>query len=152
MLWGNYKLFQVKGQGRFCNSAEIDKIEIIKKQLVSVSRYYQNPINEILSLWTDGQLKDYAFHSLQNFVPKDELQTALERTIVEYVNQNGVDINKCMIEHLSHSLQFVSGIGQRKANFLLEILHKENKEGISSKNELKKYLGPNVYSNSVAFL
>lgn len=51
MLWGNYKLFQVNGLGKFSSGSDLEKTEIIKQQLLSVSRYYQNPLNETLSLW-----------------------------------------------------------------------------------------------------
>ncbi len=57
-----------------------------------------------------------------------------------------------MNENLSSCLQFVSGFGPWKANFILEILRKEMKEGISNKNELKNFLTPNLWNNSIAFL
>jgi transcriptional accessory protein Tex/SPT6 len=64
-----------------------------------------------------------------------------------------VDLNKCIaFDHLGSPLQFVSGFGPRKANFFLNYFRKEIREGVQSKQELKKLLPPNLLYNSFAFL
>ena len=74
MLWGNHRLFQLQGLGSFSGDSAGEGLEIVKRQLLSVSRYYQNPLCEMLSLWSskveDNKLLDYALHPLQGFVSK----------------------------------------------------------------------------------
>jgi len=90
------------------------------KVAVSLGRMKQNPIGEILNLWsakvqTNGCLL-IPLHPLQSAVSQQKLQEEYEKTIVEVVNSVGVEINEILnFKHLESQFQFVCGLGPRKA-------------------------------------
>jgi len=54
-------------------------------------------------------------------LPPDKLLTALERSLVSIVNEVGVDVNKVITDpYHRHLLQFVAGLGPRKAQAILK--------------------------------
>ncbi len=54
-------------------------------------------------------------------LPKEKLLSALERTLVDVVNKVGVDINRAVTDsYYQHLLQFVAGLGPRKAQVLVK--------------------------------
>ena len=54
-------------------------------------------------------------------IPKEKLLTSMERVIVDAVNKVGVDINRAVTDsYYQHLLQFVSGLGPRKAQVLVK--------------------------------
>jgi transcription elongation factor SPT6 len=55
-------------------------------------------------------------HSLQSEAPQHMLLAAAERVLVEAVASTGLDLNSILSKsHLSSALQFVPGLGPRKA-------------------------------------
>ena len=58
----------------------------------------------------------------QDQVSKEELLSALYLEFVNRVNEVGVDINRCIaFPHTASLLQFVCGLGPRKASYLLKV-------------------------------
>ena len=54
-------------------------------------------------------------------IPKEKLLIALERTLVDIVNDVGVDINRAVTDpYYKHLLPFVSGLGPRKAQMVIK--------------------------------
>ncbi len=59
-------------------------------------------------------------HQYQGFVDDRKLKESLEKVIIEVVNMVGLDINEVnRNEHLQTQLEFVSGLGPKKAFVLL---------------------------------
>lgn len=59
-------------------------------------------------------------HPLQKSINQQKLKAELERVAVEMVNLVGVDLNQIKDHpHLQNQLQFVCGLGPRKALNLL---------------------------------
>ena len=55
-------------------------------------------------------------------MPHDQLKDALEKELVNMVNQVGVDINFCIEHpHAEGLVPFLSGFGPRKATVLLKV-------------------------------
>jgi transcription elongation factor SPT6 len=78
----------------------------------------------------------------------------MERTCLKAVAMTGVDLNYVLEHpHLAGPLQFVSGLGKKKADYLLERIRKENKNVISTRDELlTKFMEKVVFENCSGFL
>ena len=102
---------------------------------ISMARLKKNPLAEILSLWSDSITENGVlsmnFHPLQRCVNRDKLSDSLKRVGIEVVNLVGVNLNETVnSDHLKNQLQFVCGLGPRKAYSLLERIKVENKNKI----------------------
>jgi transcription elongation factor SPT6 len=125
------------------------KYNLSLREAVSLGRYIQNPLEEILQLWNENRNKNYCLklnlHPLQNCVNQSKLIEKLEYKAIEAVNSIGVDINKAFeYPHLRNTLMFVSGLGPRKAQYIIEKISPQN--GLANRKELleKNIVGPNV--------
>jgi len=77
-------------------------------------------MNEVLNLWSpilkENQVLNLQLHPLQKQVNQVKLVESLEDINVQTVNEVGVDINLLVEhEHFHNQLQFLSGLGPRKA-------------------------------------
>ena len=100
---------------------------------ISLARFAQDPLLELCSMWSlethdpAAELLKLNLHPRWEEVPKHVLVTALERELVSAVNKIGVNINYiARQEHQARQsvLQFVSGLGPRKAKMALTELSK----------------------------
>ncbi|KAL8269992.1 hypothetical protein Esti_006092 [Eimeria stiedai] len=152
---------------------------------LSLGRYVQDPLAEAASLWGEGAenlLLQLKLHPLQAALPRDRLAAACESVLLRLVGDCGVDLRRCMRMHNSSSsstssstaalLQFVPGLGPRKAQRLLNMLKSSAlvmrsqlcmaEDSDESDDEVAhaarrgerdaKGLGPRVYRNCAAFL
>lgn len=87
-------------------------------------------------------------------VNRTKLSEYLESEALKATNLIGVDINKlCEHAHLQSSLQFISGLGPRKAKYLIEKINQSN--GILMRNLLvvePAILREKVYFNCAGFI
>jgi len=61
-----------------------------------------------------------------------ELLRRLEIEFINSANQVGVDINRCNIApHTAHVLQFVSGLGPRKAQHIVKVLRHQRQQDMT---------------------
>ena len=67
-----------------------------------------------------------AVHPLQDMLHKADRRKFIERAFINVVNEVGVDINLAADRQLIHgnTVQFVAGLGPRKARQLLQIISK----------------------------
>ncbi|CAM9760476.1 unnamed protein product, partial [Choristocarpus tenellus] len=94
-------------------------------------------------------------HPLQDEVPGAQLLRVWSQRMVDAVNDVGVDINHaCEFEHAKGTLQFVAGLGPRKASALRDRIGPLLGGVVSSRRQLlgKKLLGSLVYVNAAASL
>jgi transcription elongation factor SPT6 len=111
----------IKGQADFKEYPEL------LRQAISLARRLQDPLLEFTQLCTpDEELVCVKFHSLQDHVTKDDTKDeyllALYEEIINQVNAVGVDFNRCLDHpYTCNLLQFVAGLGPRKAAFLLKV-------------------------------
>lgn len=114
---------------------------------IALAHYLQSPVHEYIALGQD--LKQLTWHSHQNLVPEDRLWAALETAMVDIVNLIGVDINKAQDSlYEENLLQYVSGLGPRKANYLKRRIAQSGGT-LSSRTELleKRFITRNVFVN-----
>lgn len=97
----------------------------IGRYCVALARYVQSPLNEYAAAGPD--ITAISFHCDQQFLPKETLLLYLERALVNVVNSVGVDINRAVNDHYyRHLLQFVCGLGPRKAQKLIKMINSKS--------------------------
>lgn len=94
---------------------------------ISCARFYQDALAEASQLWHEihdenGLLK-VALHPLQKEVPKEMMSRAITRTLQEVLAKTGLQINKVRrAAHMSSLIQFLPGLGPRKAKLFMKTL------------------------------
>ncbi len=130
---------------------------------ICLARYLQNPLIELAGMWmtmdSQGELGSemlsLQFHPLQKEIPRRRVLRVLEQKLIDFVNMVGVDINcACKLEHMSGVIQFIAGLGPRKALRLKSgILSFPDGVVHSRQHFLEEHLlGPHVYTNASATL
>ncbi|VDO47844.1 unnamed protein product [Haemonchus placei] len=124
-------------------------------QAVSLARLLLDPLWEYAHLWNaDEDIFCLNFHPLQSEVSREDLSNALSRELINRVNEVGVDVNRCLEHpHTANVLQFVCGLGPRKATHLLKML-KQHDHLLESRTKLVTLcrMGPKVFMNCAGFI
>ncbi|XAR62643.1 hypothetical protein NMG60_11017483 [Bertholletia excelsa] len=126
----------------------------IVRRAVALGRYLQNPLAMVATLCGPGrEVLSWKLSSLENFLTPDEKYEMLEQVMVDITNQVGLDVNLAIAhEWLFAPLQFISGLGPRKAASLQRSLVRSG--SIYTRKDLLTAhgLGKKVFVNSVGFL
>ncbi|KAG9097196.1 Transcription elongation factor spt6, partial [Ceratobasidium sp. 370] len=132
--------------------AEFSALPLIARYCVSMARYVQSPLNEYAALGSD--LAAITYIEAQHLIPKDKLLVALERAIVNIVNNVGVDLNRALNDPYHRALlPFVAGLGPRKAEALIKKLGQIGGNVVNRLNFVKQGLfGPQIFINCCGFL
>jgi len=90
-----------------------------------LARFEQDPMNEILNLWSpilsENQALNINFHPLQKHINQSRLMDVLEEVNIQMLNNVGVDINLVIDhEHMYNQIQFSSGLGPRKSQRFIQ--------------------------------
>ncbi|BHF60733.1 Transcription elongation factor SPT6 [Sparganum proliferum] len=127
----------------------------VLKQAISLGRKLQDPLAEFAQLFnTDAEILGVRWHPIQDSVPRELLLKALEIEFINRTNEVGVDINRCLLHpHTANLLQFVAGLGPRKALYMLKLL-KQKKLFLTNRVQLARILGlgPHVAINCAGFI
>jgi transcription elongation factor SPT6 len=134
---------------------ELPSYPPVLRQSVALARCLLDPLVEFCHLCnTEDDILFVKFHPLQEEVAKQDLLTAIHRELINRVNEVGVDINRCLeFPHTAGMLQFVCGLGPRKAAQLLKVL-KQNDNLLESRTKLVTFcrMGPKVFMNAAGFI
>lgn len=125
------------------------------RQAISQGRRLQDPLLEIAQLFNyDKEILLLKYHPLQDLLDRDRLLAVLEQTFISRTNEVGVDLNRCLkYPHTSDVLQFVCGLGPRKAASLIKFFKKEELQLENRTQLVLTYkMGKNVYANCVGFI
>lgn len=135
---------------------------LIIKEAISLARLMQNPMVEVLNLWTykleENPVFYIPFHPMQSSINKGLLKKEYERVAIEMVNNVGVDINEVIAHrHGTNQLQFLCGLGPRKVANLLDSFNKSNSltHGVlifRSELTVTRIFEKVVYANVAGFL
>ena len=113
-------------------------------------------MNELLNLWSpimsENQSLQLNLHSLQKHINQARLLETLEEINIRYVNNVGIDINLLVDhDHWHNQLQFLSGLGPRKAQRYIQKLKSLGKP-LYTRNEIfsNKYLNKYCFISSFA--
>ncbi|KAK4053287.1 Transcription elongation factor spt6 [Microbotryomycetes sp. JL221] len=135
-------------------STEFPELSRIAKYCIGLARFAQSPLHEYASLGSDD-LVAISYDPAQKFVSPNVLRLHLERALIEIVNNVGVDINRAVRnQYYAALLPFVSGLGPRKADYLLKTVTRKVGGTLSTRDSLvnKGVLGKNIFINVASFL
>ncbi|THD22694.1 putative suppressor of ty, partial [Fasciola hepatica] len=125
------------------------------RQAISLGRRLQDPLAEFAQLVnTEDEILGFRWHPLQDSLSRDKLLQTLEIEFINRVNEVGVDVNRCLSHpHTANLLQFVSGLGPRKALHMLKTL-KHKKMFLTNRTQLCLVigLGSRVLTNCAGFI
>lgn len=132
-------------------AAEFPDEPPVVRQAVALARYVQDPLTLLAALCNaDADVLGLKLHPLQELLSREERLRHLERRFVKVVNAVGVDLVRvARHRHAAATLQFVAGLGPRKAASLLGQLAKAR---VRSREKLEELLSPTVYTNAAGFL
>ncbi|XP_076912331.1 transcription elongation factor SPT6 homolog [Bidens hawaiensis] len=125
----------------------------IVKRAVALGRYLQNPLAMTATLCGPAkEILSWKLTPLESFLTPDEKYSMVEQIMVDATNQVGLDINLAIShEWLFAPLQFISGLGPRKAASLQRSLVRAS--SIYTRKDLLNHgLGKKVFVNAVGFL
>lgn len=121
---------------------------------MALGRYLQNPLAMVATLCGPGkEIVSWKLNTLESFLTPDEKYDVVEQVMVDITNQVGVDLNLAIShEWLFAPLQFISGLGPRKAASLQRSLVRQ--QTIFTRKDLltEHHLGKKVFVNAVGFL
>ncbi|KAK6271305.1 hypothetical protein POUND7_008403 [Theobroma cacao] len=126
----------------------------IVKRAVAVGRYLQNPLAMVATLCGPGkEILSWKLSPLENFLTADEKYGMVEQVLVDVTNQVGLDVNLATShEWLFAPLQFISGLGPRKASSLQRSLVRVGTIFTRKDFVTTHGLGKKVFVNAVGFL
>lgn len=136
------------------SAEEYPELSTLGRYCVGLARYVQNPLLEFCCLQED--LTTILLDPNQRLVPEERLKEILERSLVAYVCESGVDINRAVSDdYYSNLLPFVAGLGPRKAKALIRSINRELEGTVVNRNALlepKPLLHFTVWTNCISFL
>ncbi|XP_046634499.1 transcription elongation factor SPT6-like [Daphnia pulicaria] len=119
----------------------------------SIFFFIQDPLIAYSQLCNaDKDILNLKYHPLQYQLSKEELFEGLYLEFVNRTNEVGVDINRA-IKHprTAHLIQFICGLGPRKADDLMKTLKNQRLEN-RSQLETACHMGPKVFTNCAGFI
>ncbi|CAG0900948.1 unnamed protein product [Cyprideis torosa] len=140
-----------------CTRAENDFREYpaLLRQAISIGRFMQDPLQEMSVLCSpDEEILGIKFHPLQDLLDKETVLDAIYTEMINRTNEVGVDVN-ILLNHSwkANILQFVCGLGPRKASALLKTL-KQSISRLENRTQLVTSckMGPKVFINCAGFI
>ncbi|KAK1302050.1 hypothetical protein QJS10_CPB12g01717 [Acorus calamus] len=126
----------------------------IVKRAVALGRYLQNPLAMVATLCGPGrEILSWKLSSLDHFLTPDEKYGMVEQVMIDATNQIGIDVNLAAShEWMLAPLQFISGLGPRKASSLRKDIVRRGL--IHSRKDLydPSYISKKVLINAAGFL
>ncbi|CAF4632704.1 unnamed protein product, partial [Rotaria sp. Silwood2] len=125
------------------------------RQAVSQGRRLQDPLLEFSQLFNyDKEILLIKYHPLQDLIDREQILIALEQCFISRTNEVGVDLNRCIeYPYTSNVLQFVCGLGPRKATHLIKYFKQNNLQLENRTNLVVNYnMGKCVFSNCAGFI
>ncbi|CAH0715376.1 unnamed protein product, partial [Brenthis ino] len=125
------------------------------RQAICQARLLQDPLMEISQLCgPDEEILCLRYHPLQDHITKEDLLEGIELEFVNRVNEVGVDVNEAVLTGRgTELLQFVCGLGPRKAQALIK-LFKQTNQKLENRTQLVTlcHMGPKVFINCSGFI
>ncbi|XP_046966341.1 transcription elongation factor SPT6 [Vanessa cardui] len=125
------------------------------RQAICQARLLQDPLMEISQLCgPDEEILCLRYHPLQDHITKEDLLEGIELEFVNRVNEVGVDVNEAVLTGRGMELlQFVCGLGPRKAQALIK-LFKQTNQKLENRTQLVTvcHMGPKVFINCSGFI
>ncbi|KAJ2474519.1 Transcription elongation factor spt6 [Coemansia sp. RSA 2322] len=138
-----------------CDAARAELPDLRKEEryCVSVARTLQSPVAEYAAL--GPALLKLRLHPAQRDVDQPALLAVIERALINVVAKTGVDVNDLAAHpHKQPLLQYVSGLGPRKAHAILSKIGPDPDRMLESRNDLitRRLCTRYVFVNCASFL
>ena len=141
-------------------SEEFPRYPAPRLQAVSLARRLQDPLREYSGMCAGrgDDILAIPLHHLQGMLDKAERLKHLHRAFINTVRDVGVDINLAADKPAvnQHTVQFVAGLGPRKAATLLQILRTKGmayyREQLLEEESVRVIMRRSVWTNAAAFL
>ncbi|TRY62957.1 hypothetical protein TCAL_10880 [Tigriopus californicus] len=129
----------------------------VLREAVSMARRMQDPLTEFAQLTgPENEILCLRYHKYQDLLSEDELLEALNVEFINRTNEVGVDINECVAHtYMGNLVQFVGGLGPRKAAALLKTLRQlQSSQRLENRQQLVTlcHMGPKVLINCAGFI
>ncbi|XP_054811877.1 transcription elongation factor SPT6 homolog isoform X2 [Prosopis cineraria] len=136
------------------SSEQLPSQQGIVRRAVALGRYLQNPLAMVATLCGPRkEILSWKLSSLESFLNPDEKFGMVEQIMVDVTNQVGLDVNLAIShEWLFAPLQFISGLGPRKAASLQRSLVRAGAIFTRKDFVTEHKLGKKVFVNAVGFL
>ncbi|PSK58658.1 hypothetical protein B9Z65_6673 [Elsinoe australis] len=139
-------------------ASEHPTVPPLTRYCIGLARYMQSPLKEYAALGKD--IITIAFHPHQGLVPQDKILKNLEMAMIEIVNLVGVEINEAVSDsYTANLLQYVCGLGPRKAAQMLQVINRNGGEVITREELVgdmdrnkRPAAGPKIYENCASFV
>lgn len=117
VIWGQDETARLFQNSERATLELADKPSLVK-YCVGLARYVQSPLLEYISLRDD--IVSLVFYEHQKLLSADTILDVYETVFVDIVNMVGVEINEALRDsYVAQMLQYVAGLGPRKASGLL---------------------------------
>ncbi|CAI0381300.1 unnamed protein product [Linum tenue] len=153
IVYGDESLARLYENSRI-SSDQLPSQPGIVKRAVALGRHLQNPLAMVATLCgPEREILSWKLNPLESFLTPDEKYTMVEQVLVDVTSQVGVDINLAIShEWLFGPLQFISGLGPRKAASLQRSLVRAGAIFTRKDFVTTHSLGKKVFVNAVGFL
>ncbi|KAK9479114.1 SH2 domain-containing protein [Lipomyces japonicus] len=132
---------------------EFAELAPLVRYCIALGRYAQSPLLEYASM--GGDISSIQFHRLQKLLPEELLKNLLDSAFVDMVNLVGVEINEAIkVPYIANLLQYVSGLGLRKASGMLKAIASSPNGYLNDRTELvtQQIVTRNIFMNCASFL
>ncbi|KAK9370436.1 SH2 domain-containing protein [Lipomyces kononenkoae] len=132
---------------------EFAELAPLARYCIALARYMQSPLLEYAAMGSG--IVSIQFHRLQMLLPQDLLRQMIDSAFIDMVNLVGVDINEAIkVPYFANLLQYVSGLGPRKASGMLKSIATSANGYLNDRYELvtKQIAGKNIFMNCASFL
>lgn len=157
VIFGSLEVPKLQAMSQFSKRCHRDLAPNVA-QALSLARFEQDPLNEVLNLWSqysdNNLLLSLNLHKLQKQVNRAKLTALLETVAVRCVNEVGVDLNLAQSnQHMQMNFNFLSGLGPRLARRLLQRLQSApSKPSCRSTLLTEGYLPKCIYYSANTFM
>ncbi|KAI9292878.1 hypothetical protein K502DRAFT_62729 [Neoconidiobolus thromboides FSU 785] len=130
---------------------EFPKYHQVALYCISLARHLQDPLIEFAALGEN--ISNITFHQYQHLLPKEMLDTAIERAFANVVSTVGIRIYMLPSnKRLGNLVKYIPGLGPRKAQLLIK--RTEEVDRYESRAELvtRKGVTRNVFVNCAPFI
>ncbi|KAM5562342.1 hypothetical protein ABKV19_017524 [Rosa sericea] len=126
----------------------------VVKHTLAIGRYHQNPLALVATLCGPGrEILKWNLCRSENFLTPDEGYAMIVQVMVDVTNQVGLNINLAgSHEWLFAPLQFISGLGPKKAECLQRSVVRSGAIHTREEFMTRHGLGQKVYANAAGFL
>ncbi|KAJ1404514.1 YqgF/RNase H-like domain [Sesbania bispinosa] len=153
IVYGDESLPRLYENSRI-SSEQLPSQQGIVRRAVALGRYLQNPLAMVATLCGPRkEILSWKLSPLESFLNPDDKFGMVEQVMVDVTNQVGLDINLAIShEWLFSPLQFISGLGPRKAASLQRSLVRAGAIFTRKDFVTEHKLGKKVFVNAVGFL